>query len=288
MGGVKKTIQDMVEKLVQEKEDEIKHRDFCIEEIGQNERDTTSKNRDKGDLEAKIDDLNTRIEELTRAIDDLKAAIADASLQLKHAGENREKANSEFQVVVADQRATQKLLSKALDILKGFYDKAALAQTGSKQSAGPPPPQGFKTYEKNEKSGGVMGMMQEIIDDAKKLEEEAVRDEERSQKDYEEFTVDTNESLDAMNLDLTNKSEARAKTESDKVEAETEHESVVGELEDLAASNSDLHKSCDYTLKNFDLRQQTRDDEVEALKQSIAIFSGASFGAFLQDDRNFQ
>jgi len=288
MGGVKKTIQDMVEKLVQEKEDEIKHRDFCIEELGQNERDTTSKNRDKGDLEAKIDDLTMQVDELTRAIDDLKAAIADASLQLKHAGENREKANSEFQVVVADQRATQKLLSKALDILKGFYDKAALAQTGSKQSAGPPPPQGFKTYEKNEKSGGVMGMMEEIIADAKKMEEEATRDEEQAQKAYEEYTVDTNASLDAMNLNLTNKSGTRAKTEGDKVEAETEHEATVGELNSLASSNSDLHLSCDYTLKNFDLRQTTRDDEVEALKQSIAIFSGANFGAFLQDNKNFQ
>jgi len=288
MGGVKKTIQDMVEKLVQEKEDEIKHRDFCIEELGQNERDTTSKNRDKGDLEAKIDDLTMQVDELTRAIDDLKAAIADASLQLKHAGENREKANNEFQVVVADQRATQKLLSKALDILKGFYDKAALAQTGSKQSAGPPPPQGFKTYEKNEKSGGVMGMMEEIIADAKKMEEEATRDEEQAQKAYEEYTVDTNASLDAMNLNLTNKSGTRAKTEGDKVEAETEHEATVGELNSLASSNSDLHLSCDYTLKNFDLRQTTRDDEVEALKQSIAIFSGANFGAFLQDNKNFQ
>merc|ERR1719421_1743801 len=102
-------------------------------------------------------------------------------------------------------------------------------------------------------------MMQEIIDDAKKMEEEATRDEEQAQKAYEEFTVDTNESLDAMNLDLTNKSEARAKTESDKVEAETEHEAVVGELEGLAASNRDLHRSCDYTLKNFDTRQATRD-----------------------------
>jgi len=282
MDGVKKTISDMVDKLVQEKEDEIKHRDFCIKEIGQNERDTSSKNRDKDDLEAKIDDLKSRIEELTRAIDDLKAAIADASLQLKHAGENREKANNEFQVLVADQRATQKLLTKALEILKGFYDKAALAQTSSK-ATGPPPPQGFKTHEKNKQSGGVMGMMQEIIDDAKTLEAEATRDEEQAQKDYEEFTVETNASLDAMNLDLTNKSESRAKTEGDKVEAETEHEAVVGELAGLAASNSDLHKSCDYTMKNFDARQGTRDDEVEALKQAIAIFSGASFAAFLQN-----
>merc|ERR1719281_1434474 len=40
---VKKSIQDMVDKLIKEKEDEIKHKDFCIEEINNNERDTEMK-----------------------------------------------------------------------------------------------------------------------------------------------------------------------------------------------------------------------------------------------------
>merc|ERR1719335_2003495 len=35
---VKKSISDMVDKLIKEKEDEIKHKDFCIEELNNNER----------------------------------------------------------------------------------------------------------------------------------------------------------------------------------------------------------------------------------------------------------
>merc|ERR1719408_314726 len=49
---VKKSIQDMVDKLIKEKEDEIKHKDFCVEELNNNERDTEMKERDKADLEA--------------------------------------------------------------------------------------------------------------------------------------------------------------------------------------------------------------------------------------------
>merc|ERR1719240_2401077 len=52
---VKKSIQDMVDKLIKEKEYEIKHKDFCIEEINNNERETEMKERDKADLIAKID-----------------------------------------------------------------------------------------------------------------------------------------------------------------------------------------------------------------------------------------
>merc|ERR1719213_874768 len=165
---------------------------------------------------------------------------------MKRAGEDREKANKEFQVTVADQRATQKLLAAALNILKGFYDKAALvqkAQLAKKQPAGPPPPPGFKSYEKNAASGGVMGMMQSIIDDAKAMEAEAIRAEEDSQKAYEDMVKETNTSVDAKTKDITNKSSQKAKAEGDKVEAETEKEAVMGELEQLMNENADLHKS---------------------------------------------
>merc|ERR1719230_1468337 len=104
----------------------------------------------------------------------------------------------EFQMTVADQRATQKLLTAALNILKGFYDKAALVQktSSSKQVTGQAPPPGFKSYEKNAASGGVMGMMSGIINDAKAMEAEAIRGEEDAQKTYEQFVMDTNASIE--------------------------------------------------------------------------------------------
>ena len=49
--------------------------------------------------------------------------------QLKRAGEDREKENADFQTTVADQRATQALLTKALDVLKAVFDKKSFAQT---------------------------------------------------------------------------------------------------------------------------------------------------------------
>jgi len=281
---VKKSIQDMVDKLIKEKEDEIKHKDFCIEELNNNERDTEMKERDRDDLIAKIDDLASTIDTLAKEIETLKAEVAELQVQMKRAGEDREKMNKEFQTTVADQRATQKLLAAALNILKGFYEKAALVQKAAvaKATNGQAPPPGFKSYEKNAASGGVMGMMAGIINDAKAMEAEAIRGEEDAQKTYEDFVKDTNMSIDVKVKDITSKTEMKAKAEGAKVEAETERDSVLGELEQLANENADLHKSCDFTLKNFELRQTARDDEIEALKQAIAMFSGASFSAFLE------
>merc|ERR1719395_373502 len=131
------------------------------------------------------------IDELAKAIEQLKAEIAEMQVQMRRAGEDREKENKEFQMTVADQRATQKLLAQALNVLKGFYDKkakTALVQQ-SQEPAGPPPPPGFKAYKKNSAAGGVMGMIQQIINDAKAMEAEAIKGEEDAQQAYETFVT---------------------------------------------------------------------------------------------------
>merc|ERR1719478_896298 len=264
---VKKAIDDMIAQLLKEKQDEIKLKDFCRESFYENEMNVERKTREKEDLKKLISDLEMIIDGLAKAIETLKAEIAEMERQLKRAGEDREKANKEFQLTVADQRATVKLLKGALGVLKSFYDKKAKAVAlAQAKKAGPPPPPGFKEYKKNAAAGGVMGMIQGIIDDAKALEAEATRAEEESQKAYEDFVTETNASIEEKNKDIVNKSEEKAKAEEDKTQAETDKENVMLELEQLGYEEADLHKTCDFVVKNFDIRQSGRDEEIEGLK----------------------
>merc|ERR1712060_899719 len=149
------------------------------------------------------------------AIDTLKAEIAEMQVQLKRAGEDREKQNKEFQSTVADQRETQKLLTAALSVLQDFYaKKAPAASLAQKQEpVGPPPPPGFEAYKKSAASGGVLSMIQQIIADAKAMEAETIRSEEDAQKAYEDFVKETNNSIEAKSKDIVNKSETKAQTE---------------------------------------------------------------------------
>jgi len=273
----------MIAQLLVEKADEIKHKNFCVDEFNKNQLETEKKEREKKDLIAKIEDLEMTIDALTKAIDTLKAEIAEMQVQLKRAGEDRELENKEFQTTVADQRASQKLLQAALTILQDFYGKKdAAAFVQRQEPAGPPPPPGFEAYKKNAASGGVMGMIQQIINDTKAMEAETIRSEEDAQKAYEDFVKETNASIEAKSKDIVNKSETKAKAESDLVETKEEKESVMVELEQLSNYNAELHSSCDFIMKNFDLRQTARDEEVEALRQAKAILSGAKFEEFLQ------
>jgi len=164
----------------------------------------------------------------------------------------------------------------------GKAEKAALLQ-GKQEPVGPPPPAGFETYKKSAASGGVLSMIQQIISDAKAMEAETIRSEEDAQKAYEDFVKETNSSIEAKSRDIVDKSEIKAKAESDLVMAKESKEAVLLELEQLSNYNAQLRSSCDFVIKNFDIRQTARDEEVEALKQAKAILSGADFEAFLQD-----
>jgi hypothetical protein len=283
---VKKAIDDLVAQLLKNKAAEIKLRDFCIDEFNSNQLQTEKKEDEKKDLIAKIEDLEMTIKELTEAIENLEMEIEEMQKQLKRAGEDREKENKEFQMTVADQRETQKLLVAALKVLEGFYGKKALPEPAmlQKQPVGPPPPPGFEEYKKSGANGDVMAMIAQIITDSKAMEAETIRSEADAQKAYEDFVAETNASIAAKNRDIVSKSEDKAKAETDLVETKENKEAVMLELEDLSNYNAELHSECDFTLKNFEIRQTARDEEVEALRQAKAILSGAKFQEFLQGE----
>merc|ERR1712232_1434382 len=106
-------------------------------------------------------------------------------------------------------------------MLKGFYEKAAaLVQEGQA------PPPGFDEYKKNENAGGVMGMIQTIINDAENMEKETIRSEEDAQKAYEDFVKETNTALGVNAKEIVDLEEELAKDKTDKVQTERELDDV--------------------------------------------------------------
>merc|ERR1719238_2437159 len=256
---VVESLDQMKAELKKEKEDDIKMKDFCVEALHENEMAQAMKARDISDLQAKIEQLATEIDELAKAIATLQSEVAELQLQLKRAGEDRELENKDFQTTVADQRETQKLLASALKVLEGVYAKK-FVQVGNKvarkQPAGPPPPPGFKDYKQSSGASGLLGMIEQIIADAKTLEADAT------------------------------KSETNAVAEGDKVAAEEDLAAALNMQQQNEAENADLHKSCDFTMQNFDIRQAALEQEIESLEEAKAVLRGMS-GSFIQTDRKF-
>merc|ERR1719156_523049 len=169
-GQLREGIDDMVGALGKEKTDEIHHKDDCVSDLNENDKQTTERNEHKSDVEQEINDLNAEEDALTVDEKRLLQEISDAQIEMKKASENREKENKEFQATVADQRATQSILKKAMDRLGEFYNKKAALVQGKDipKGLGAPmaaPPPGFGEYKKAG-GGGAMALIENIIADS--------------------------------------------------------------------------------------------------------------------------
>jgi len=273
---IKAMIDELIAKLKQQQVDEVAKKDWCDSEFQENTMQTMKTEDLRIDQTTAIDNLNSAIKTLTDEITAAKAQIADSQIALQRAGENRVKENQDFQKTVADQVATQEILATALDKLATFYD-AALVQVVHKDSKhakqAPPVPQ--IEYKKSAGASGVMSMIEKLIYDAKEMVAEAKKGEGEAQTQYEAFLADTNALVKDLQSAVVTKSEEKAKAEKELVETEEALQGTMTDLEDLAKYKAGLHGDCDYILKNFQIRQEGRKSEIEALQQAKQILSGA-------------
>jgi len=271
---VKEAIDKMIAMLKQQQADEVKHTDWCKDELHENEMSTAKHTDKREDIEANLAELVSAIQGHDDAIAAAKAEIASLQLNLQRASEDRKAENLDFQRTVADQTVTVEVLKKALDRLATYYD---LAQTGAAGAARrQTPPVAQMEYAPNKGSSGAMEMIEKLIHEAESLRAESRKGESQAQAAYEQTIADTNASVEAQQREVTTRSHARAQAMKDKLLAESDHADTVKELDGLAKYNSELHASCDFHLKNFEVRQSGRQAEIEALQQAKQILSGAA------------
>lgn len=280
-GRVKADIDKMVTELNNQQADEIAHRDWCIKSFNENNRSTEAAYDKKDSLVAKIAELTKEIESLTKEIDASVAAIAEMQDQMKRASELREGENADYQQTMSDQRLTQMILNKALKRMQQVYAFLEQQQpgaphihtSGNHTDPGNGPAR-FTKYETNVGGGKVVSMLQEIIADSRKMEDDAIAAEQDAQVAYESFMQDSNKAITQYTKKIVNMKGARASAKESKALAESDLKATLHELEQLHQTFADLQGSCNFILKNFDARQEARQAEINALREAKAILSG--------------
>jgi len=282
---VKEEIDKMVTELNRQQQDEIEHRDWCIDELNKNNRSTEEQYDIKESLQTKIADLEKTIDYLTKEIDAATQAVADMQEQMKRASENREGENADYQQTITDQRLTQMILDKALKRMQQVY---AMLQQHEEPQPGAPHiqtsgnhtdpgngPARFTKYDKHAGGSRVLRMLETIMSDSHKMEDEAITVEQDAQQAYENFMKDSNKAITRYTEKIVNMKGSKAKAEADLVMAKEDLKATLTKLEELHDTNGALHKSCDFIMDTFDKRQAARAAEIDALKEAKAILSGA-------------
>jgi len=241
-------------------------------------------------------DLKEKISTLTSEIDSLEDGIKALDKQVSEATDERKEEHEDNVETLANDNAAKQLIGLAKNRMNKFYnpkmykappkrqlseeerisDNFAFAQ-GSRV-APPPPPETFGAYaKKGEESGGVIAMLDMMVADLDKEITEIETEEKENQAEYEQFMKDSAEKRANDAKSIEDKAGAKAGLEEDLQEAKVSKKDKAKELMATEKFMASLHLECDWLLKNFDLRKEARDSEIDALKKAKAVLSGADF-----------
>jgi len=294
MGGgfdkVVAMVDNMVAVLAKEQADDDAKKDFCVAELNKAEGEEKALAGEVSDIDADIEEKSDQIATLASEIKALQQGIADMDKSVAQATEQRQDEHSEYADTAAANQAALELIGMAKNRMNKFYapDQYKAPETTT-ESSSPygflqvsaradfgPAPDSFLEYKKSESSGGVMAMMGQMMKDVEMDIAEAKHDEADAQKDYEEAMQDAATKREEDSKLIVEKEGSKAELGSNLQDARELRATKSDQHQNAQVKLQDLHKDCDYLLKEYDARKEQRAKESDGLKEAKSVLAGAS------------
>merc|ERR1719331_2396855 len=277
---VLREITKMLEVIEEEGKQDKENLDWCNDE-------RTESNDKLDDANDQIDTLTGEIQQLTDDIDDpetgLKAQIKTTEEDLascidshKTETKDRKEANLLYQQDIKNLVAAEKILKKAIKVLRKYYDdlaeKMEAGEVFLQRREDPDAPDTWGGYKgQSGKGGDAISMLEFILDETKKEESEAHSDEESAQHSYEDSMADLKERETDAEKTLVSLRESLAQKEEDLLMRKKELKKTEGEKEALENYLAKIKPGCDFITENFDEREDNRATETAALERAEGL-----------------
>merc|ERR1711957_334312 len=253
----------------------------------------------------------------TEEIAALKVGIVALDKQVEEATAQRKAESAEYKDLMKSDTAAKELILFAKNRMNKFYNPAlykpapkrdlsagdqiyvneggdipeaapgGIANTGigfvqvsmhNDKEAPPPPPATAAAYQKKgTESGGVIAMMDLLVQDLDKEMTIAETDETNAQKEYEELIADSADKRRQDSKSVTDKEGAKADTEGSLEKNKGEKKANLRALLGTERYIADIHGECDWLLKYFDVRKEARTNEIDSLKKAKDVLNGADY-----------
>merc|ERR1719335_1923088 len=185
-------IKNLIEKLTTEAAEEADQKSWCDAELKANKETRDAKTEEVNRLTARSDMLHAQIAQLTSELEELADQISELNLALKGATEDRAKEKAANDKAIADAKGAIPAVRSALKVLKDFYAKASTATALVQQPspAGDAPGSWDTPYPgMGGSSKGVLGMLEVILADFVRLEQETTSSEAEAQSAFDKFSA---------------------------------------------------------------------------------------------------
>jgi len=289
MDQVIKLIDNLIETLKKEQRSDNNKKVYCSEQFDQSESKMENLKQTKKDSAVSIEETKEGLATIGDEVAALKAGIAELDKSVAEATEQRKEENKEYKELMANNAAAEELIGMAKKRLGKFYnpkDGAAAPSFVQVSESHPPPPETMPAYtKKSGESGGVLQMMDVLVNDLEREMTEAKTEEKLAQKEYEETMADSSAKRAADSKSLSDKEGSKAEMQDELETSTAEKKSAEKELIALASFIQSLHGECDWLTKYYDVRKEARADELDSLEKAKAVLSGSDY-ALLQIGNN--
>jgi DNA repair exonuclease SbcCD ATPase subunit len=271
---IRKLIQEMIEKLLQEAADEATHKGWCDKEISKSTESRDAKaamvrqlNEELAENEAKRDVIEEEMTKLSEAISKLEDALAVATKE--RADESAENA-----AVVKEAQEGKEAIEEAITVLDDFYktQKASASFVQAKQPIDMPDA-GFEGEYTGVGggTGGVMGMMDVIKSDFEREISETEAAEKAANKEFFEFQGTTKTSIATKTVTKTAHETELTEVNSALAEDKASMEEVQELMDKAIQSLLELQPACVGEKMTYAERVAMREQEIESLKTTLCV-----------------
>mmetsp|Transcript_145852 Transcript_145852/g.268929 ORF Transcript_145852/g.268929 Transcript_145852/m.268929 type:complete len:678 (+) Transcript_145852:68-2101(+) len=279
---VKKMIKDLIVKLMEEANSEADQKAYCTTELATNKQVREDKSAEVDELTAKLDGKTAESGQLTSQIAEISEAMKALQAQRAEATKIRQADKATNAKTVADAKVAQEAVNKAIQVLREFYEPgegSALLQDGVSLSQEMARATSDKPYKgMTADSGGIMGMLDVILSDFVRLETETTTSEDADATSYQKFMDESTEDLKVKETESTHLSNKNDETKADMRELTEMIESTQKELDAALTYYAKLKADCVDTGFSYELRKQKREEEIESLKEALAMLASEDVG----------
>lgn len=281
---VRALVKDLIAKLEADALSEASQKSTCDKGMKNAIADRDRANSEIEMAQAKITTLTSQKEELIANINQLNSDIAGLKKGLLEATELRNTDEADHAKTTSMSDEAIESVKLALGLLKDFYDKAALAQTGKYvppnsgrdgKTVGDLAPEVFGSEYKGEQgaSKGIVGILEVILSDFERTKKQTADDEEESKTAYETLEKETNEDVGKKEKSIETKEGELTEAKSNIIDRQTDLSEAKDLLESSTGALDGLKAMCVAGEETWEERKQKREEEIEALKNAMEILT---------------
>eukprot|EP00931_Biecheleriopsis_adriatica_P105694 TRINITY_DN80238_c0_g1_i2.p1 TRINITY_DN80238_c0_g1~~TRINITY_DN80238_c0_g1_i2.p1 ORF type:complete len:708 (+),score=227.99 TRINITY_DN80238_c0_g1_i2:321-2126(+) len=243
------------------------------------EKDSTEKDsaaairkKEAEDYSVELADYTASIDALIQAIKAMKANSEKADLSLAQLSEVRHLKNLPLEA--ADSIDAYLSDSKVMR-----QDAGSLLEQGAKsdtQASREMTFRAFQEFQSEGTSGTIVGTMEGLLDKFKDQRMKLQKEEAKKKNSFSLLSQSLESHITQATKEKEEKTQLRAKREQDRVADQGELDESTSERDTDQKYYHDLKATCDKKAADFDTRQKTRSEEIQAITKAIEIISSQS------------